>query len=363
MIGRTAALFLVLLTCLTAQDKVKNIIILIGDGMGLNAVSLEFLKDQNSPYYSFPFTGLSVTTSADKLITDSAAGATAISTGTKTKNGYVGVGPSGTRLKTVFEYADDAGKSTGLAVTSTITHATPGAFFGHVSDRGKQDVLAVDLLNSSVDVAIGSGSSYFIPASAGGRRTDNRNIISELRAKGYYITTTYADLVSTEVNDKLVAFLDSVELPSAKERGFSLGDLTGMAIHKLNTNKNGFVLMVEGSQIDWYAHDNDTVKIFQEMEDFTSAVRRALEFAKKDGRTLVIVTADHETGGLAVNKGNFTDPAYTLRYTTKSHTAGAVPVFAFGPGSSNFTGLYHNDELGKRIIRLIKTEKLKIKNY
>lgn len=348
-------LFLILFASfLTAQDKPKNIIILIGDGMGLNHVALEFLKDSDSPYFSFPFTGLSVTTSADKLITDSAAGATAIATGSKTKNGYVGVDSTGAPLRTLFEAAKDRKKSTGLVILSTLTHATPGAFYAHNKSRNRQAEIALDYVQAQIDIAIGSGSSYFYPANLGGRREDNRNLLDELAQGGYSVIKGFdSDAIIKNHNKRTVVFLDTAEVSYAPERGYTLGQLTGAALGKLSLDKDGFVLMVEGSQIDWAAHDKDTVNIYTEMADFTTAVQTALEFAKKDKNTLVIITADHETGGLAINKGRLNDSVYTLAYTSGSHTAGAVPVFAFGPGAKYFTGLYHNDVLGKRLMRLI----------
>lgn len=355
MMSKKFRILLVLIlftTFLTAQDKPRNIIILIGDGMGLNHTALEFLKDASSPYFSFPFTGLSVTTSADKLITDSAAGATAISTGKKTKNGYVGVDSTGAPLTTIFEIAEINNKSTGIVVTSTITHATSAAFYAHNKSRNNQTEIAIDFLNSSVDVAIGSGSSYFTPASAGGRRTDNRDVLSELRKTGYSLVDDYTK-INYSSPEKVVVFLDTGEVKTASMRDYTLGQLTAAALKKLSVNKTGFVLMVEGSQIDWVAHDNDTVNIFFEMSDFTTAVKEAYNFAVNNKNTLVIVTADHETGGLAINKGGFDNSNYTVAYTTNNHTAGAVPVFAYGPGAEKFTGLYHNDILGQKIIKLL----------
>jgi len=179
-------LFLAAFNLLNAQNvEPKNIIILIGDGMGINYVGASLLQDPNSPFKEFNTIGLSITCSADKLITDSAAGATAIATGYLTNNKYVSVDTLGSPLYTIFEHAEKLGLSTGIVVTSSVAHATPGAFFAHTIDRNDQTLIASQMIDKDVDVVIGGGLKYFVPKSDSGERKDNRNLTKELVNKDY----------------------------------------------------------------------------------------------------------------------------------------------------------------------------------
>jgi alkaline phosphatase len=344
-----AALFFNAAICYTQTNKPKNIILLIGDGMGLNAVTSSELYLDNSQFRRFTHTGLVVTTSADTIITDSGAGATALATGERTKNQSISVDVNGKILPTVLEFAKSKGLSTALIATKSITDATPAAFYSHVSERTHQSEIAEMLMQNKVDIIIGGGAKYFLPKNMKGSRKDEKNIIDSLIERGYKYTVTFDELKQTAPKDKVVSLLDNGNLPKANERNYSLGELTELTLKKLKLNKKGFFVMVEGSQIDTWEHTNNFDYTMAELKDFNSAVKIALDFAQKEGNTLVIVVADHETGGLSITGGDFKKPVPS--WTTKDHTASMVGVFTFGPGSGLFTGIIDNFQIGRNIFK------------
>lgn len=348
-------LFLTAFNLLNAQNvRPKNIIILIGDGMGINYVGASLLQDPNSPFKEFKSIGLSITCSADKLITDSAAGATAIATGYLTKNKYVGVDSSGNSLYTIFEHAEKLGLSTGIVVTSTVSHATPGAFFAHTNNRNDQLLIASQLVDKDVDVVIGGGLKYFLPKNLSGEREDNRNLLDILKTKKYNIPQNYLELSTLpESNTKLCALFEMDALPQSSNRDYSLGDLTKKALSHLKNDSDGFVIMIEGSQIDWAGHDHKSKELLEEMKDFSSAVSEALLFAKADSNTLVLITSDHETGGMSISKGNRDASNLELSYSTESHTPSPVGIFAFGPGEELFKGIMNINSIGQNLFHLL----------
>ncbi len=352
---RVVVLFLVAFNLLIAQNvKPKNIIILIGDGMGINYVGASLLKNPNSPFKEFKTIGLSITCSADKLITDSAAGATAIATGHLTNNKYVAVDTLGNPLYTIFEHAEKLGLSTGVVVTASIAHATPGAFLGHSISRYDQNLIASQMVEQNFDVIIGGGLKYFLPKSLSGEREDNRNLMDDLKLKDYSLPKNYSELNSLpESITNFYALLEMDGLPESSKRNYSLGDLTKTALNHLKSDKDGFVLMIEGSQIDWAGHDRKSKELLDEMEDFSAAVTEALNFAKKDGNTLIVITSDHETGGMSITKGNLDGSDLELAYSSGSHTPSPVGIFAFGPGEGIFSGIMNINHIGQKLFYLL----------
>jgi alkaline phosphatase len=320
------------------KDKhgAKNIILLIGDGMGVSQIYAALTTNKSLNIEQFKYIGFSKTHSINNYVTDSGAGGTAIATGQRTKNGYIGADSSGKALKTILEIAEDNGMHTGLVSTSSITHATPASFIAHNASRNNYEDIASDFLKTDIEVFIGGGKNNF------NQRKDKRDLVEELKAKGYQVTDTITDLKNIK-SGKLAGFTSKGHNPSIlKGRGDMLSLATDKAISILNQGPKGFFLMVEGSQIDWAGHDNDSERIVYETIDFDKAVGIALEFAKKDKNTLVIVTADHETGGLALNGGNLKNGTVKLAYTSTDHTGVMVPVFAYGPGAEKFMGIYDN---------------------
>ena len=325
----------------TFKGKPKNIILLIGDGMGVTQVFSGITANGGAlNLMNMKQIGFSKTQSADKYITDSAAGGTALACGVKTYNGAIGVDKDGNKATSILELGEQNGKATGLVSTSAITHATPASFIAHVASRSSYEDIALDFLKTEVDVFIGGGMKHFSD------RQDGKNLITELEAKNYRVFNNLEEAAS--VNSGNLAVLTAPEHNDvATKRPLKLDLATEKAITVLDNNKGkkGFFLMVEGSQIDWGGHQNDAGYVVTEMLDFDRAIAKALEFAVKDRNTLVIVTADHETGGMSLVGGDIKKGSVKTNFGSSDHTAVMVPVFAFGPGAQEFQGIYENVEV------------------
>jgi len=331
----------------------KNIILLIGDGMGLNYVAVSALQLKEDPFRKFTTVGISITKSLSDLITDSAAAATAISTGYRTNNHYLCVDSQGKKLKSIFNFAKEEGLSTGLVVTDNVAGATPAAFFAHNNSRYDMLLITQQYLESNIDVVIGGGTKYFAPIDERHSGGEQSNLADELKAKGYKFYYDYKSLNESPPNEKIFGLFEENEIPKAEERDYSLGELTSIAIRHLSTNEKGFILMVEGSQIDWAGHDNDSDYLVSELKDFVTAIDTALAFAGRDTNTLVLVTSDHETGGMSITDGSYDASDLTIDFVSTHHTAGFVGVFAKGPGEENFSGIYDNYMIGRKIFHLL----------
>jgi alkaline phosphatase len=326
----------------------RNIILLIGDGMGIGQITAGMYSNRNHLNLErCPVVGLIKTTSSDDLITDSAAGATAFSTGKKTYNGAIGVDADTVSQPTILEIAESQGMLTGLVATSEIIHATPASFIAHQYNRLMYEEIAADFLNTDIDLFIGGGMKYFA------KRRDKRNLLVEMREKGYFVRNEQFPLRKLEVPPNLkLAYFTADMKPDRKEKGRDyLPDAAEFATRFLSERSlnRGFFLMIEGSQIDWGGHANDEDYIISEVLDFDEAVGRVLDFAQQDKHTLVIITADHETGGFAINRGSEMGKLKT-GFTTGGHTASMVPVFAYGPGAELFAGIYDNTQIFHRMM-------------
>ena len=340
-------IFVCLLLCMQTvfAQKAKNVIFMIGDGMGLNIIQAALTVNGNQlTLTEFPVTGLQKTYSANDYTTDSGAAATAFACGVKTNNYSIGVDAEGNKHSSALKEAADAGFSTGIVVTCAITHATPAAFYAHVDSRSDEENIAIDFLSSNIDIAVGGGRKFFE------QRKDGKNLTAELKTKGYQIVSSVEEMEKTQGN-KLIAFVADKHPEQAKKGRNYLPKATELAIDKLKTNEKGFFLMVEGSQIDWACHANNKKAAIAEVLDFDAAVKVALDFAKKDGNTLVVVTADHETGGVAIKKGDYNKNTVDIKFTQKQHTGVPVVVFAYGPGAETFTGWYENTKLKSKILK------------
>jgi alkaline phosphatase len=346
-------LFLSSLIFAQETERPKNIIILIGDGMGLNYVSADILRYNSSPFKRFSTIGLAITKSIDDLITDSAAAATAIATGYPTKNRYISVDTSYNKLYTIFEHAEKLGLSTGVVVTDEVVGATPAAFVTHHHSRNEKKEIAEQFLDIDIDVVIGGGAKYFLSADTRHSDEEELNLVDELKSKGYNFYYDF-DGLSESVNfDKVFALLDDEALPKADKRDYSLGDLTSLALKHLTVSEKGFLLLVEGAQIDWAGHDENADYLLSEMDDFSTALKIAIDFAEKEGSTLVIATSDHETGGMTITDGSFDGENLKIEFLNSHHTAGFVGVFAYGPGEKLFGGIYDNHLIGRKIFHLM----------
>lgn len=305
--------------------KIKNVIFLIGDGMGPSTIAAHrYMKNNPSTKMMEPtefdkyLVGMQTTYPDDpkQKITDSASAATAMASGIKTYNNAIGMDNEKNPYETVLERAKQYGKATGLVATSEITHATPASYGAHDESRKNMDAIADDyfyeLVNGEhkIDVMLGGGSKNFVPAD--GRKKDTTNLAEKFVEDGYSFVTNKDELMNDKSGQVLGLFAKG-GLPKMIDRDNSipsLEEMTTTAIERLNQDEDGFFLMVEGSQIDWAEHDNDVVGTMSEMEDFERAFKAAIDFAKNDGETLVVTTADHATGGL------------TLGANTKAKTSG-----------------------------------------
>jgi alkaline phosphatase len=328
----------------------KNIILMIGDGMGISQITAGMYANGNKLNLErCKVIGLIKTNSEDDLITDSAAGATAFATGKKTKNGKISQSMKDSiNYKTFIEYAEENNKATGIVVTSTVTHATPACFYAHFPRRYEaNEPISAQFINSGVDVLIGGGEKYFE------KRSDGRNLYEELKSKNYTVLDTLTEDFSTEGISKMI-YLYSPTQPgklvfekgdNAPSRGPILPLATEKALEVLKKDTNGFFMMVEGSQIDWGGHNNDSPYIIREMIDFDNAIQKVLDFADQDGETLVIITADHETGGYAIIGGDLDGTNLVGGFSTLKHSAAMIPVFAYGQGAENFASIYDNTQI------------------
>ncbi|WP_432534092.1 alkaline phosphatase [Kineococcus arenarius] len=369
----------------------KNVILFVGDGMGAahRAAGRLALAGLDRDLYmdSLPVSGLVHTSPEDPaaIVTDSAAGATAYATGVKTFNGAVGVDPRGNAVPTVLERASDAGKATGLVTTGQITDATPAAFAAHVSDRGEQSRIAEQYLDSSrPDVLLGGGEDWWLPEGnpgafpdapaedpEEGSRSDRGDLLDRAQDEGYTYVNDAESLAAAD--GRVLGLFANQEMFQQNPEGegdvyepvVSLEQMTQNALRVLAEDEQGFFLVVEEEGIDEFAHSNNAEKTIQAVDELDRAVLAAKTFAERNGDTLVITTADHETGGMsieAVDEGDESgggeaggvsaedgpfavvgrDEQFTVDWTTSGHTGVDVPLTAYGPGSELFTGTYEN---------------------
>lgn len=406
-----AALVLAGAPCASAAPLADSAILFIGDGMGPLHIELTRVALGGEPLAmeKMPFSGTVTTGSANREVTDSAAAGTALATGRKTNNGMVGVSPDGKPLVNLLDRARAAHKSTGIATTDALYGATPASFAAHVSSRGERDNIAEQLAASRVEVMLGFGKEAFLPKSAGGSREDGKDLLAEMRNAGYQMAFTGAEMGEVKKRQLVGLF--------GGEEGPTLAGMVEAAIGRLSPNGDGFVLMVEGARIDWRAHDSDPAGVIVETRALAEAVAVALDYARARGRTLVVVTADHETGGLGITSpgrltalrgvkcssgeigrrlaadksdvrevvaactgiGDLTeaeagrikadaDPAAAIAavlsaragvtWRTTRHTDTPVRVFAFGPGADRFAGSMDNTDIPGRIAEVLGMEAL-----
>lgn len=317
----------------------RNVILMIGDGMGLAQVSAALYSNNNRLNLErFPVVGFHKSYSASDLITDSAAGATAFACGVKTYNNAIGLGPDTLPCVTILEEASLQGLATGIVVTSTVTHATPAAFVAHQPLRILYENIAVDIAESNIDLIIGGGKTYFY-----NRRMDRRNLLAEMSDRGFLILDNVPSPRSKIDASRRLAVFTAEDQPPHVNQGRDYLPYASLFAAEFLSKKSdkGFFLMIEGSQIDWAAHSNNERDMIKETLDFDRAVGMILDFARKRGDTLVIVTADHETGGASIVDGSKIN-RLDMKFTTNGHTASLVPVYAYGPDSESFSGIYEN---------------------
>ena len=341
----------------------KNVILLISDGTGLSQISSAFYFKESVPNYTrFKNIGLIKTSSAEEDVTDSAAGATAFACGVKTYNAAIGVDVEKKDVQNIVEIASSKNIKTGVIATSSITHATPACFYAHVFMRGQEEDIASFLPKSDIDFFAGGGLNFFT------KRSDEQNLLDEFKRNKFTIyTDALADFSKIASSQKAGFLLAETKMPKMEEgRGDFLSEATELGIEFLSKDNSGFFLMSEGSQIDWGGHSNDAPYLISELIDFDNVIGKVLDFAEKDGNTLVVVTSDHETGGftLAAKKKKKEDGSEYSDYreigptfSTGGHSAALIPVFAYGPGAEEFVGVYENNEIFEKILKVTHWDK------
>lgn len=328
------------------DTKYPNIILLIGDGNGLSQISAgNYVMGNRTAFDRFEFVGI-IKVHADEttILTDSAAAGTAIASGKKTKNGMLGMDSEKNQLTSILEILKQKGYQTALIATSSIVHATPAAFYAKVESRRQYELIASQLMSSSVDFFIGGGKKYFT------EREDGKNLIE--KSTRFEVVDNLKAFKSSKA-DKIGYLTHEGEPPSLLEgRKPTLVESLGAILEKFDSN-TPFFLMIEGSQIDWAGHDNDIEFLISEFKEFSQAIDTSLDFAEKNPSTLVVATADHETGGLSVNNGNQKNNTIVDAWGTGGHTATFIPVFSSGYRAIDFTGLYDNTEIFHKLKSLV----------
>ena len=351
----------------------RNIILFIGDGMGaVHRTAAQWVQVGVAGELNMddlPVSGWSRTASADNAVTDSAAGATALATGVRTNNGWLAIAPDHSLLTTILEYARTESKSAGLVTTVQVWHATPAAFAAHVEDRNLMDEIAGQMFDEGVEVLMGGGENQFLPSSVAGcfgngTRADSRNLLAEAASAGYARVCTALELeaIDASTTTRLVGLFADEEM--SRPYSPDLATMTRRAIDVLSGDPQGFFLMVEGGRIDKAAHANNGADAIADTLGLDEAVAVGKDFAASAGNTLVIVTADHETGGMALVPGTacaapngpfaiVDGGQFCVTWTTTGHTSADVPVTAGGPFSHMLSGSFDNTHIFDAMYRAL----------
>jgi alkaline phosphatase len=331
--------------------KIKNVILLIGDGMGLAQIHAGWVANYGQLNITqLKNSGFSQTSAANAGNTDSAAGGTAMATGEKTNNRYIGMGPDDKKRTNLPDTLAHLGIKTGIISSGDITDATPAAFYAHQLERTLSGAIARDLLNSKVDILVGSNQKAIM-------NNSDSTLISKLQAKGFALNKSLTEFSTKSKGRQLVLLPDSATRPVKDGRTTMLQESLKKSIELLAQNKKGFFIMAEGAQIDYGGHANDLKYVVTELHDFDKMVAEALKFADRDGETLVVITADHETGGLTLLDAEVEKGMIRGEFSTNDHTNIMVPVYAYGPHSADFKGTYQNTEIFKKILSALLSGK------
>lgn len=331
------------------QKRVKNVILLIGDGTGLAQLYAGYTANKAAlNVFNMRFTGLSKTSSYDSYITDSAPGSTAFSSGKKTNNRAVGVDHTGVAIPLLPELFIKKGIKSGIISTGDITDATPADFYAHQSERSSSEAIMRDLLQSPIELIMGKAANKI---------SDSTN--QQLKATFQVLSSI--DSITTSIAGRLVVLEPKAGLSVLNGRGDWALSAFDKAVERLSKNKAGFFLMQEAAQVDHGGHANQLPWLVSEVLDFDKLIGKAMAFADANGETLVIVTADHETGGLSLTAGDYNKGYVSGQFSTDDHTAIPVPVFAYGPGSQYFTGVYENTAIFEKIWKAMRIDASKLK--
>jgi len=320
------------------ESKPKNIILMIGDGTGLAQITSGMIANRGKlTLTGLKNIGLVKTVSFDDLITDSAAGATAMATGNKTNNRAIGVGPRGEVLTSLIDITSEKGFNAAIVSTDAIYGATPSAFFAHQVERDNTEGLVTDLRKSHLDFFMAGGQNQ------------------EATVSKVFQTQTLDGF--SDFSEQTAVYLGENKAPSMeKGRGKTLPEAVKKSLDALGAKSEPFFLMVEGAQIDNGGHSNSTSDIIQEMLDFDQAIAEAIRFADAHKNTLVVITADHETSGFGIVGGSLQDGTVHGDFLTIDHTGIMVPLFAYGPHAEDFNGVYENTEVFQKILLALESK-------
>lgn len=329
-------------------QEVKNVVLMIGDGMGLSQMAAAWTANHGRLNLdNCTVTGLTRTWAADRYITDSGAAGTALATGQKTRYHAVGIDTAGREIPSLTDLAAARGLGTAVVVTCSITDGTPAAFCASQIERDEEDAVAADYLRCNVDFIFGGGRTRF------SRRQDGRDLLAEMGDRGYQICTSWEE-VQRAGEGRIFAPITEGQLALYPERGAVFQEACLLALERLDRKGQGFFAMFEGSRIDDCGHWNDMPKLINEISDFDQTIGRVLQWAEKDGETLVIVVADHETGGLILTGGEIGKGFVQGRFMLGDHSGIMVPLYAWGPGAEKFTGIYENSQVFAKITDLLQ---------
>ncbi len=343
-------LIAILLAQLSGQDLPHSIILVIADGTGIGQHTLSYYHNDRYSPAAFQHVGLIATHPADKTkVTDSAAAGTALSTGVKTYNGAIAVDESKQPVKTVLEYALEKGMATGLVATSAITHATPAAFAAHVESRNNYAEIARQIAHAGITVLFGGGRKHFQSKDNGGEQ--ETDLLDAMAARGVQVVASLEEAINE--NRPVIGLFAEEDLPAAnKERQPTTTAMALRALEILDNDPDGFFLMVEESQVDWGGHDNDYDYVKSEMASLNDLIDGLLAYQADYPEVLVVLVADHDTGGLAMQRKAL-GSGLKAAWTTKSHTGNLVPIFSTGPGGEAFDAVVDNTFIGQTLIRYI----------
>ncbi|HEY9045125.1 MAG TPA: alkaline phosphatase [Ohtaekwangia sp.] len=329
----------------------KRVILLIGDGMGLAQMYAGYTANgAKLNLFNIPTIGFSLTYSADNYITDSAAGATAMASGTKTRNRAVGVDTTGRPLLTIPDLAFDKKIRSAVISAGDITDATPAAFYAHALDRASSEAIASDFIGAHVDILMGGGVTHFTT------RKDGSSLAPLLQRNGYTVATNLQAMDTIRSSRYVV--LDNAAAKSMKQgRGNFLTKALQKSLNTFTKDNSDFFIMAEGAQIDHGGHANNMEFVVREMLDFDEAIGAAMQYVDEHPETLLVITADHETGGLTLLDGDMKKGYIYGNFSTQDHTSVMVPVFAYGAGASEFSGVYQNTAIFEKIVRIMNIGK------
>jgi alkaline phosphatase len=333
-----------------AAEAPRSMILIVGDGLGFSELEASRLLLRGIggqlTLDRLPITGWQTTRSADDVVTDSAAAATALATGHKTDNGAVGIGADGKRLKSLFDAGRDRGKGLGVITDSYLWDATPSAFYAHRAKRKEYAAIAGDLASKGLDVAIGTERHGFEDDD-----DDDGPVLSVFTRQGFALAHDWAGIEGSDRGRKLVGVFPSNAITPI-EGASLLPKLVEHALARLAANPEGFLLVIETEETDTGSHENILDQTRRGVAALDATVAVAADFVARDGRTLMLVTADHETGGLSFLKGK-AGKSLEFTWATGSHTGEPVPVFAYGPGAERFTGVHDNTDLPRLLAGLL----------